>query len=80
METARSLRFDRRTDKAIRKAATAANMTVSDYIRDAVRRRMLVDELEQMSDSFTRAAARKGLVTDDDFDQAMTGNRKRRCA
>lgn len=73
-----SLRLDDTLRKELQRVAKADHVSVSDITREALRRYLAARRFERMSEKFTRAAAAKGLVTEDDFDRAVVAGKKNR--
>lgn len=73
-----SLRLDDTLRRELQRVAKADHVSVSDITREALRRYLAARRFEKMSEKFTRAAAAKGLVTEDDFDRAVVAGKKNR--
>lgn len=73
-----SLRLDDNLRKELQRLAEIDHVSVSDITREALRRYLATRRFEELSEKFSRAAAAKGLVTEEDFERAVADSKKKR--
>lgn len=80
MEQTSSIRFDDKIRAGLRAIAKEDQVSVSDVVREAMRRYLAVRQYETISARITKAAAKKGIITGEDAERAaLAGIKRRRC-